>query len=166
TGALLIEIQGQHDQMGLADPANHAGLLDAYGVPPALRRDVATRYRGWREAVAALAVARQAIAEAERDQEWLRHTTDELTKLAPEEGEEDRLAAERQRLQQGEKRAEAIDAALAQLASRDRRSPGPAAALRAAAGASSRLAPSTAPDAPNPAAPAMAALERAEEALA
>jgi DNA repair protein RecN (Recombination protein N) len=166
TGALLIEIQGQHDQMGLADPANHAGLLDAYGVPPALRRDVAARYRGWREAVAALALARQAIAEAERDQEWLRHTTDELTKLAPEEGEEDRLAAERQHLQQGEKRAEAIAAALAELASRDRRSPGPAAALRAASRALQRLAPSNDPDAPNPAAPAMAALERAEEALA
>jgi DNA repair protein RecN (Recombination protein N) len=166
TGALLIEIQGQHDQMGLADPANHAGLLDAYGVPPALRRDVAARYRGWRDAVAALAVARQAIAEAERDQEWLRHTTDELTKLAPEEGEEDRLAAERQRLQQGEKRAEAIAAALSELASRDRRSPGPAAALRAASRALQRLAPSNDPDAPNPAAPAMAALERAEEALA
>ena len=40
-GALLVEIQGQHDQMGLADPASHAGLLDAYGVPPALRQDTA-----------------------------------------------------------------------------------------------------------------------------
>ena len=36
-GALLVEVQGQGDQMGLADPAGHAGLLDAYGVPEALR---------------------------------------------------------------------------------------------------------------------------------
>jgi DNA repair protein RecN (Recombination protein N) len=28
-GALLVEVQGQHDQVGLADPASHAGLLDA-----------------------------------------------------------------------------------------------------------------------------------------
>ncbi|HEY2133555.1 MAG TPA: DNA repair protein RecN [Acetobacteraceae bacterium] len=165
-GGLLIEIQGQHDQMGLADSANHAGLLDAYGVPSALRQDTTARHRAWREAVAALAAARLAIAEAERDQEWLRHTTDELAKLAPEEGEEDRLAAERQRLQQGEKRAEAMAAALSELASRDRRSPSPAAALRAASRALQRLAPSNDPDAANPAAPAMAALERAEEALA
>ena len=40
-GTLLVEVQGQHDQMGLADPATHAGLLDAYGVPPALRAAVA-----------------------------------------------------------------------------------------------------------------------------
>ena len=30
-GALLVEVQGQHDQVGLADPASHAGLLDAFG---------------------------------------------------------------------------------------------------------------------------------------
>ena len=45
---------------------------------------------------------------------------------------------------------------------RDRRSPGPAAALRAASRALQRLG---APE-PNPATPAMAALDRAEEALA
>ena len=50
-GALLVEIQGQHEQMGLADPASHAALLDAFGVPPALRRAVAEAWRGWRAAV-------------------------------------------------------------------------------------------------------------------
>jgi DNA repair protein RecN (Recombination protein N) len=109
---------------------------------------------------------RQAIAEAERDQERLRHTVNELTLLAPEPGEEERLAGERQRLQQGEKRAEAISAALGELASRDRRSPGPGAALRAASRALQRLSPAGESDADHQAAPAMAALERAEEALA
>ena len=38
-GALLVEVQGQHEQMSLADPASHAGLLDAFGVAsPAARR--------------------------------------------------------------------------------------------------------------------------------
>ena len=36
-GALLVEVQGQHEQIGLADPASHAGLLDAFGVPRPLR---------------------------------------------------------------------------------------------------------------------------------
>jgi DNA repair protein RecN (Recombination protein N) len=165
-GGLLIEVQGQHDQMGLADPATQAGLLDAYGVPPLLRSTTAHTHRDWRSAVAALAAARLAIAEAERDQEWLRHTTDELARLAPQEGEEDRLAAERQRLQQGEKRAEAIAAAMGELATRDRRSPGPGAALRAAGRALQRLLPAGDPGAANPAAAAIAALERSEEALA
>ena len=163
-GALLVEIQGQHEQMGLADPSSHAALLDAFGVAAGLRRAVADAWRGWRAADGALAAAREAIAAAARDEEWLRHALHELGALAPEEDEEERLATERKRLQQGERRAEAIAAALAELTPRDRRSAGPAAALRAAGRVLQRLAPSA--DEENPAGPAMAALERAEEALA
>ncbi len=165
-GALLVEVQGQHEQMGLADPASHAGLLDAFGVPVPLRQAVGATWRDWREAQSALTAARQAIATAQRDEDWLRHAVDELAKLAPAEGEEDRLAADRQRLQQGERRAEAIAAALSELTPRDRRSSGPGAALRAASRALQRLIPAGQPDAPSAAAPALAALERAEEALA
>jgi DNA repair protein RecN (Recombination protein N) len=163
-GALLVEVQGQGDQMGLADPAMHLGLLDAYGVAPELRAEGATRFRAWRAAAAALKQAEAAIEAAKRDEDWLRHATDELSKLAPQPGEEESLAAERQRLQQGERRAEAIAAAIAELTPRDRRSGGPAASLRSASRALQRLGPGVS-DATNPAAPAMAALERAEEAL-
>ncbi len=100
------------------------------------------------------------VAEAAREEDWLRHAADELGTLAPQEGEEEQLAGERQRLQQGERRAEAIAAAVAEIAPKDRRSPGPAAALRAASRALQRLGEGT------PAGPALAALDRAEEALA
>jgi DNA repair protein RecN (Recombination protein N) len=162
-GGLLVEVQGQHEQMTLADPARHAGLLDAFGVAPEDRNAVAVAWRGWREAASVLEQAREAIAAAERDEEWLRHAVEELATLAPRIGEEEQLAQERQHLQQSERRAEAIAAGLAELTSRDRRTPGPAAALRAAARALQRLVP---PDAVNPAEGAIAALERAEEALA
>ncbi|MBN8928907.1 MAG: DNA repair protein RecN [Rhodospirillales bacterium 69-11] len=168
-GALLVEVQGQHEQMGLADPAGHGALLDAFGVAPRLRDAVTAAWTDWRGARDRLAAAQEAIAAAERDEEWLRHAVHELAGLAPQENEEDRLAAERQRLQQGERRAEAIAAALSELTPRDRRSSGPAAALRAASRALQRLVPVAGPedtDAPNPAGPALAALERAEEALA
>jgi DNA repair protein RecN (Recombination protein N) len=165
-GALLVEVQGQHEQIGLADPASHAALLDAFGVPRPLREATAATWRAWREAIAALAAAREAIAAAERDEEWLRHAVDELAGLAPQPGEEEQLAQQRQRLQQGERSAEAIAAALAELAPRDRRSSGPAAALRSASRALQRLVTPAHPDALNPAAPALASLERAEEALA
>ncbi len=93
----------------------------------------------------------------------------ELDALAPEDGEETRLAETRQRLQQGEKRAEAIEAALAELAPRDRRSHPPAAALRATCRVLERLKPSAA-EAADPEssvlAPILAAIERAEEAIA
>ena len=160
--SLLVEVQGQHDQMGLADPAGHVGLLDAYAAAPAARRAVATGWQGLRTTRAALTAAHTEMAEAAREEEWLRHATAELETLAPAEGEEERLAAERHRLQQGERHAEAIAAAIAEIAPRDRRNAGPAAALRAAARALQRLAPGES----NPAAPAMAALDRAEDALA
>jgi DNA repair protein RecN (Recombination protein N) len=165
-GALLVEVQGQHEQIGLADPANHAGLLDAFGVPQTLCGATAASWRDWRAAITALDAARGAVAAAERDEEWLRHAVEELAGLAPRSGEEERLAEERQRLQRSERRAEAIAAALSELAPHDRRNPAPAAALRAASRALHRLVPPAQPDAPNPAAAALAALERAEEALA
>ena len=165
-GALLVEVQGQGDQMGLADPAVHGRLLDAYGVPPRVRAAVGTAWRNWRDAVTALDAARTAIAEAQREEDWLRHAVDELTTLAPRDGEEEELAAERQRLQGGERRAEAIAAALSEIAPRDRRNAGPASSLRSATRALQKLVTPQQPDAENPAQPALAALERAEEALA
>jgi DNA repair protein RecN (Recombination protein N) len=165
-GALLVEVQGQHEQIGLADPASHVALLDAFGVARPLRDATAAAWREWRNALASLAAAHEAIAEAERDEAWLRHAVEELAALAPQDGEEERLANERQRLQQGERRAEAIATALAELAPRDRRSQGPAASLRAASRALQRLIAPNQPEAVNPAAPALIVLERAEEALA
>jgi DNA repair protein RecN (Recombination protein N) len=159
--ATLVEVQGQHDQVGLADPASHAGLLDAFGGLEPRRNAVAAAWRDWRAAERALAEARQAIAAAQRDEEFLRHAVQELTELSPEEGEEEALSKERQRLQQGERRAEQIGAALGELQPRDRRRGGPADALRNAARALERL------PAPNEEAqPILAHLAAAQDALA
>ncbi len=164
-GALLVEVQGQHEQMGLADPGGHAALLDQFGVAPALLQAVEAGWAGWQGAEARLATSRDAVAAARRDEDWLRHAVRELSVLATEPDEEERLAAERQHLQQGERRAEAIATALLELAPRDRRAHGPATSLRTASRALQKLL-GAGTEAGNPAAPALAALERAEEALA
>jgi DNA repair protein RecN (Recombination protein N) len=163
--ALLVEVQGQHDQIGLADPAAHGPLLDGFGVPPALTAAVVSAWGLWRERRAALDAARRAMAEAQRDEEWLRHAVGELSDLRPEPGEEEALAQARHAMQQAARRAEGIASALAEIAPRERRNPGPAAALRAAARSLQRLIPTDA-EADTPLAPAMAAIDRAEEALA
>jgi DNA repair protein RecN (Recombination protein N) len=162
--ALLVEIQGQHEQMGLANEASHRALLDAYATPAKVLGAARDAHAAWREAAAALAEAEERVASAERDRDFLTHAVEEMDTVAPEEGEEDRLAAERLRLQQGERRGEAIAAALAELTPRDRRSTGPAAALRAASRALGRLAPAGGSDPASE--PALAALARAEESLA
>ena len=164
-GALLVEIQGQNEQVGLADPSTHAALLDAFGVDAGLRDVTAQAWRTWRSRVAELAQAEDAVEQARRDEEWLRHATTELERLAIESDEEERLAGERQRLQHGERRAAAIAAALSELAPQGRRGPPPAAAIRAAYRTLQRLIPPAAPGMSNPAEPAIAALERADEAL-
>ena len=156
-GALLVEVQGQFAQVGLADEATHAGLVDAFGRLAPQRAAVAGAHASWRAALAALADAEAAVAAARAEEAFLRHAVEELRSLAPEEGEEDRLDAERRRLQQGERRAEAYAEALAAL-SRQR---GVAAALREAARALDRLPrPNDEAQAP------LAAIGRAQDAVA
>ena len=166
-GALLVEVQGQHEQMGLADATTHTALLDAFGVESHTWEAVALAWRAWRTAEHDLKAARTAIETARRDEEWLRHAVDELAKLSPRPDEEDQLVADRLRLQQNERQAEAIAAAVSELNPRDRRgSGGPGAALRSASRLLQRLVPAHQPDQTNPAQEALGALERAEEALA
>ncbi|MCW8306346.1 DNA repair protein RecN [Acidiphilium sp. PA] len=160
---LLIEIQGQHAQIGLSDAATQRSMLDEYGVDRALRDTVASFHASWQAAEAARHDAAAALAEAQRDEDFLRHAVDELATLAPRNGEEDELAASRQHLQGAERRAEAIGNALGELAPRERRSAGPAATLRSAARALARIAEAEQGPVIGQ---ALAAIERAEEALA
>lgn len=170
----LIEIQGQHEQMGLADATTHRGLLDAYGIKPTQLKKVALAFTCWQDLRQSLASAQQALEDAAREEEWLRHTVDELSSLAPQPGEESLLAQQRHALQQAERRGEAVAAALSELTPRDRRSTGPAAALRAASRALLRLVPTSTTDNATPETDALAsrttealnALENAENALA
>ncbi len=97
----LVEIHGQHDDRGMLNARGHRALLDAFGrceVGP-----VAIAHRAWRDAEAALAVARAEQDVAERDREWLEHAVAELRGLAPEAGEEEMLAERRASMQRGEK---------------------------------------------------------------
>lgn len=162
--SLLVEIQGQHEQTGLADSSQHLSLLDIFGAPDSMRAGVSVAHKAWRDSASKLVEAERRIEDAAREEDFLRHAASELELLNPVAGEETALAAERLRLQAGERRAEAIAGAMAELRPKDRRQSGPASALRSAARAIARV---TVPAGQvNPAGPAMAAIERAEIALA
>lgn len=137
-GRLLVEIQGQNEQLALADPAEHRALLDAFGVPLRLREEVAATWRRLREAERALAEVEAARAEAERDRDFLDHAVAELDALAPAEDEEERLASERARLSRLVHEREALHLAYAELTGRERRGGSAQAALQAALRALSR----------------------------
>ena len=122
-GSLAIEIHGQHDDRGLLNPRGHRDLLDAFG-----RIDVRPVADAWAEVTrieAELGQARAELATAERDRDYLSHSLSEIEALAPEPGEETRLAEERATMQAGAKAGESLsgldellggsDGALAQL---------------------------------------------------
>src|SRR4051812_34473155 len=105
-GALAVEIHGQHDERGLLNPKGHRALLDLFG-----RLDTGAVGKAWAEVLrieAALGRARAEAAAAERDREWLEHASSEIEKLAPEEGEETRLAEERAAMQAALKAGESL----------------------------------------------------------
>jgi len=94
-GAGLVEVHGQHDERGLLDRRTHRPMLDAFA---GLGSEVAALRRLWSEAEAAQARLAEAQAERARtveDAEYLRHSLDELSALAPEPGEDAALDAER-----------------------------------------------------------------------
>jgi DNA repair protein RecN (Recombination protein N) len=104
--ALAVEIHGQHDDRGLLNPKGHRALLDAFA-----RLDPSEVERAWNEVVsieAELLGARAELAATERDREWLAHASAEIEALAPEEGEETRLAEDRAAMQAGLKAGESL----------------------------------------------------------
>ena len=90
-GAALVEIHGQHDERALVDASTHRRLLDAFA---GLDKDVAALEALWtnrRIAQQALEEHRAGMERAAREADYLRHASDELKQLAPQDGEETSL---------------------------------------------------------------------------
>ena len=115
-GGLLVEIEGQSAAGGLLDVKNHRDLLDSFAANVKERTRTAKRFDAWREATAALDTAEAALAQARRDEEYLRHVSAELAALAPEPGEEEALANERARLMNSDKLSTAMSDAQDEIA--------------------------------------------------
>ena len=136
-GSLLVEIDGQSEQGGLLDPAKHLAMLDDFAGHGEERESLAADHAAWRAAQAEQQEAEAAREASRREEEYLRHAVSELEALAPESGEEERRAAERAMLLNGQKIAESLDAASAGIAGES----GVGARLRAARREIERVAP-------------------------
>jgi len=102
-GSAIVEIHGQHDERALLEAAAHRALLDAFGE---LKEEVDGVIGAHARLVAAGRAAdeaRELLASARRDADYLRHAHEELSRLAPEAGEEDRLSRRRAEMQRAEK---------------------------------------------------------------
>lgn len=133
-GSRLIEIHGQHDDRGLINPKGHRTLLDIYAGADGAK--VRQAFEGWQSAKAALEKALNDQEAADQDREYLEHSVAELSKFAPQPGEEQELALERATMMKGEKLTGDLEAIRAAVDG----SNGGLASLRAAARRLDRIA--------------------------
>jgi DNA repair protein RecN (Recombination protein N) len=100
-GALLLEVHGQHETVGLLDPRTHRSLLDAFGGVAVSA--VASAWSAWRAAREKAEALRDLANRAAAETEELTLRLSELDRLDPREGEETALAEERALLGSAEK---------------------------------------------------------------
>lgn len=110
-GALLVEVHGQHETVGLLDAHTHRALLDAYGRTGGELSACAEAWSAWRAAREAAAELRAQADRASAETEELTLRLSELDRLDPREGEETELAGERALLGAAEKTLADIAAA-------------------------------------------------------
>lgn len=114
-GALLADIHGQHEGLGLLNPSRHRILLDAWAKSETLLAEVSRAWTALRSAEDARIALEARIARAASERTWLSHALDELDGLDPHEGETQKLALDRATMQAGERVAEALESAVHQL---------------------------------------------------
>ncbi|MCB8821342.1 DNA repair protein RecN [Microvirga rosea] len=115
-GSALVEIHGQHDDRALVDPVTHRAILDAFGGLSAEAQTVTEASRRVRDARQALQEHRNRIDKARKEADFLRHAVEELDKLAPQPGEEEKLAERRIVMMQSEKVATDLNEAFEAVA--------------------------------------------------
>lgn len=102
-GQMLVEIHGQHDDRALVDTDAHRNLLDAFGGLADEAGAVGAVYRAWKDAERQLKKHREKVEAAAREADFLRSAVEELTRLSPQDGEEDDLAERRSQMQKSER---------------------------------------------------------------
>ncbi len=102
-GALLLEVHGQHQTVGLLDPRTHRALLDGYGGVAAPVRACAEAWAVLKSARAAVEALQARHQQAGDEAELLATRLAELDRLHPRSGEEQALAEERALLGAAEK---------------------------------------------------------------
>jgi DNA repair protein RecN (Recombination protein N) len=110
-GAMLLEVHGQHETVGLLDARNHRPLLDAFGALQNEASACIAAWSGWRAARDRAAVLREQAERAAADIEELTLRLSELDRLDPQEGEETALSESRALLGAAEKTLADIAAA-------------------------------------------------------
>lgn len=115
-GGLLLEVHGQQDDRGLFDTATHRLLLDGFGGLNGDAQTVASLHAAWSQARTVLEELQALAGRAQAEADFVRAAANELSDFAPEQGEEERLAAERAMGMNAARIVEDVSSALESLA--------------------------------------------------
>lgn len=114
-GRHLIDINGQHAAANLLKPSYHRDMLDKFAGNACLLSRVGEAWRTLQEARAARAGLEAKTLQASDDRDLLLHMVEELTALAPEPGECERLSDERDQRMQSGRIADIVTSAISSL---------------------------------------------------
>ena len=107
----LVELHGQHDDRGLLDSNRHRQLLDQFGGHLHLNKSTLQAWRAVVEAENDLKKETELLEALSQEEEFLRHSVEELTSLDPQPGEEAELDTRRRLMQSAGKLRIDIDKA-------------------------------------------------------
>ncbi len=102
-GKSLVDIHGQHEHQALLGPQNHVRYLDSYAGHVELVACVLSGYREWRKLESDLRDEIERRNSTSENLDFLNFQLNEIEAIAPAEGEDDRLLAERARLANAER---------------------------------------------------------------
>ncbi len=95
-GDTLVEIHGQFETQGLLNPATHRSMLDSYAKIDLNK--LKTCWDDWKAAEQNLHDLKRKSASAQEERDYIKTSLDDLEKLTPIAGEEEKLAELRERL--------------------------------------------------------------------
>lgn len=104
----LVEILGQHDQSSLLEPAKQRDIIDKYAKLEKDLTKLSEAYSSWKVAEKELADRKAKIAEAKREEDYLRHVAEELAEVNAQSGEEEQLSDQRREMMDYEKIARVL----------------------------------------------------------
>ncbi len=93
-GQLLVDLHGQHEHQSLLDPERHAAFLDGCGGLQPESAAVAAAHDTWAQATAALRQLENERLRLRDEEELRRYQLEEIHRLAPQAGEDERLQRE------------------------------------------------------------------------
>ncbi|MBD8890563.1 DNA repair protein RecN [Roseibium litorale] len=102
-GLMLVEIHGQHDDRALVDPESHRELVDSFAGLGSEVSAVADAWTAMRQSEKAVKDHLTRIETARKEADFLKSAVEELSRLAPKQGEEEALAERRASMMQVEK---------------------------------------------------------------